>query len=132
MAMSWMALTLLFVIGGGLLTSLFWSSISAYSGTYVSRLKMWIVGLTGGTGASFVAVYTQYVDGILIPAYDFFISILTLDWASVNLWGFYTFVAIVGCQVLPVIVIIANYISSQKLVIEPDVVKSKRRKASRG
>ena len=127
-----MALTLLFVIGGGLLTSLFWSSISAYSGTYVSRLKKWIVGLTGGTGASFVAVYTQYVDGILIPAYDFFISILTLDWASVNLWGFYTFVAIVGCQVLPVIVIIANYISSQKLVIEPDVVKSKRRKASRG
>jgi len=127
-----MALTLLFVIGGGLMTSLFWSSISAYSGTYVTRLKRWLVGLTGGTGASFVAVYTQYVDGILIPAYEFFLAILTLNWEGVNLWGFYVFVAVLGCQILPVIVIVANYMTSQKLVVEADPKPRRRRRAMRG
>ena len=108
-----------FVVGGGFVTMMFWSTIQGYAGTYVSKLKKWIAGVTGGTGASVIGIYTQYVDGILIPAYDFASSLFMLNFDAVTLWGFYCFVGIFGTQLLPTVVIIVNYINVGKLVDEP-------------
>lgn len=125
-----LAAILVFLFGGYLVWA-YWATLVGQAGSWYSRIRSWLVGVTGGTASTMVAVYTRYCDGVLTPALNTLEGLFFLDFGT--LYGWACVFVIAGTQVMPIIVITYNVIMYGQPVVEnmPHGEKKRRYKKAR-
>jgi len=123
---------MLLVFGlGAYISWAYWATIVAQAGSWYSSLRSWVVGVSGGTGATAVAVYTRYIDGVLTPALNALEGLFYLDFGTMYEWS--CVFVIIGTQLLPIIIVTYNLIMYGQPVIEnmPHGERQKRAKKAK-